>query len=63
MKSIRQPEFLPTTREEMLAAGFDELDILLITGDCYVDHPSFGVSIIGRLLVDCGYRVGLIAQD
>ena len=62
MKSIRQPEFLPTTREEMLAAGFDELDILLITGDCYVDHPSFGVSIIGRLLIDCGYRVGLIAQ-
>ena len=58
----RQPEFLPTTGEEMERAGYEELDILLITGDCYVDHPSFGVSIIGRLLTDCGYRVGLIAQ-
>lgn len=57
-----QPEFLPTTRREMELAGYEKLDILLITGDCYVDHPSFGVSIIGRLLTDCGYRVGLIAQ-
>ena len=57
-----QPEFLPTSRREMEAAGFEELDVLLITGDCYVDHPSFGVAIIGRLLADCGYRVGIIAQ-
>ena len=42
--------FLPMTRAEMEALGWDELDILLITGDCYVDHPSFGVAIIGRLL-------------
>ncbi len=57
-----QPRFLPTTRKEMEKAGYDELDILLITGDSYVDHPSFGVSIIGRLLASLGYRVGLIAQ-
>ena len=57
-----QPEFLPTTRAEMEKAGYEELDILLVTGDCYVDHPSFGVSIIGRLLTGCGYRVGLVAQ-
>ena len=50
------------TLQEMKAAGYDELDILLITGDCYVDHPSFGAAIIGRLLTDCGYRVGIIAQ-
>ena len=56
-----QPEFLPTTRAEMEKAGYEELDILLVTGDCYVDHPSFGVSIIGRLLTGCGYRVGLVA--
>ena len=60
--SLRQPEFLPTSFEEMKAAGYDELDILLITGDCYVDHPSFGVSIIGRWLAEHGYRVGIVAQ-
>ncbi len=57
-----QPRFLPTCRKEMLDAGWDALDILLITGDCYVDHPSFGAAIIGRLLVGCGWRVGIIAQ-
>ena len=50
------------TRAEMISAGYDELDILIITGDCYVDHPSFGAAIIGRLLTDCGYKVGIIAQ-
>lgn len=59
---IIQPEFLPTTRAEMDKIGWDELDVLIITGDCYVDHPSFGASIIGRLLVDCGYRTGIIPQ-
>ena len=54
--------FLPMTRAEMEALGWDELDILLITGDCYVDHPSFGVAIIGRLLEHHGYRVGIVAQ-
>lgn len=54
--------FLPTSIEEMKALKWDELDILIITGDCYVDHPSFGAAIIGRLLEHCGYRVGIIAQ-
>jgi len=54
--------FLPTNREEMKRQNIDELDILLITGDCYVDHPSFGVAIMGRLLQAEGYRVGIIAQ-
>ena len=54
--------FLPTSAEEMEKLHWDELDILLISGDCYVDHPSFGVSIIGRLLESCGYRVGIVAQ-
>ena len=54
--------FLPTTRREMEALGWSELDILLITGDCYVDHPSFGVSLIGRWLMSFGYKVGLIPQ-
>jgi hypothetical protein len=50
------------SRAEMEALHWDELDILLITGDCYVDHPSFGVAIIGRLLESKGYKVGIIAQ-
>lgn len=54
--------FLPTTREEMSARGWDELDFLLISGDAYVDHPSFGHAIISRLLEKMGYRVGIIPQ-
>ncbi|MFO0553981.1 MAG: YgiQ family radical SAM protein [Polyangiaceae bacterium] len=54
--------FLPTTREEMRARGWDELDILLVSGDAYVDHPAFGVSLIGRFLEKQGFRVGMIAQ-
>ena len=54
--------FLPTTREEMRARGFHELDILLINGDAYVDHPAFGAALIGRFLEARGFRVGMIAQ-
>ncbi|MCA9637788.1 MAG: YgiQ family radical SAM protein, partial [Myxococcales bacterium] len=54
--------FLPTTPEEMRARGWDQLDILLINGDAYVDHPAFGAALIGRFLEGRGYRVGMIAQ-
>lgn len=54
--------FLVTTQEEMAALGWDELDVILITGDAYVDHPSFGTAVIGRVLEAEGYRVGVIAQ-
>lgn len=54
--------FLPTTRAEMEARAWDELDVLLITGDAYVDHPSFGAAMIGRVLEAEGCRVGIIAQ-
>ena len=54
--------FLPTTREDMDARGWDELDVLLVCGDAYVDHPAFGASLIGRFLEGRGYRVGMIAQ-
>ncbi len=53
---------LPMTREEMAALGWDELDVLLVTGDAYVDHPSFGAAVIGRVLLDSGYRTGIISQ-
>jgi uncharacterized radical SAM protein YgiQ len=54
--------FLPTSREDMQKLGWDELDIILITGDCYVDHPSYGVSVIGRVLLSKGYKVGIVDQ-
>jgi len=55
-------DFLPTCRAEMEALGWDSCDIIIITGDAYVDHPSFGMAIIGRLLESQGFRVGIIAQ-
>ncbi len=54
--------FLPTTRDEVLARGWDELDVLLVVGDAYVDHPSFGAAVIGRVLEARGLRVGVVAQ-
>ncbi len=54
--------FLPTSREEMAARGWSELDILLVSGDAYVDHPAFGAAIIGRFLEARGFRVGIVAQ-
>jgi len=54
--------FLPMSRAEMDTLGWDCCDIILVTGDAYVDHPSFGMAIIGRLLEAHGFRVGIIAQ-
>jgi uncharacterized radical SAM protein YgiQ len=54
--------FLPMTRAEMTALGWDACDIILVTGDAYIDHPSFGMALIGRLLEAQGYRVGIISQ-
>ncbi|MEC7233294.1 MAG: YgiQ family radical SAM protein, partial [Planctomycetota bacterium] len=52
--------FLPRTRSQMALRGWDELDIVLVTGDGYVDHPSFGGAVIGRVLEAEGYRVGIL---
>ncbi|MBX3212143.1 MAG: YgiQ family radical SAM protein [Labilithrix sp.] len=57
-----RPRFLPTTREEMAARGWDELDVLIVSGDAYVDHPAFGPILIARFLEGRGYKVGVIAQ-
>ena len=54
--------FLPMSRAEMDELGWDSCDIIIVTGDAYVDHPSFGMAIIGRLLEAQGFRVGIIAQ-
>jgi len=55
-------DFLPTTTAEMQALGWSRPDIILVTGDAYLDHPAFGVSLIGRWLESLGYKVALLAQ-
>ncbi len=59
---LRQRTFLPTTLEEARRRGRDELDVVLVTGDAYVDHLSFGASVIGRVLEAAGWRVGILPQ-
>src|SRR5260370_16709011 len=54
--------FLPMSRAEMDILGWDSCDVIIVTGDAYVDHPSFGMAIIGRVLEAQGFRVGIIAQ-
>ena len=54
--------FLPMSKAEMDVLGWDQCDIILVTGDAYVDHPSFGMALVGRLLEAQGFRVGIIAQ-
>ncbi len=54
--------FLPTSRQEMQALGWQQCDVVLVTGDAYIDHPSFGMALVGRLLEARGYRVGIISQ-
>ena len=55
-------KFLPTTRAEMEVLGWDSCDVVIVVGDAYVDHPSFGMAVIGRMLENQGFRVGIIAQ-
>ena len=58
----KEKQFLPMSRAEMIVRGWDELDVLIITGDAYIDHPAFGAAVIGRVLEADGWRVGIIAQ-
>ncbi|MBO6287673.1 MAG: YgiQ family radical SAM protein [Prevotella sp.] len=62
MREYRLSDFLPTTRKEMELRGWDTLDVILFSGDAYVDHPSFGAAVIGRVLEAHGYRVGIVPQ-
>ncbi|MBB5189737.1 putative radical SAM protein YgiQ [Silvimonas terrae] len=62
MKPRQPAPFLPMSRAEMNKLGWDECDIILVTGDAYIDHPSFGMALIGRLLEAQGFRVGIISQ-
>ena len=62
MKDYQLTDFLPTTKKECKLRGWEELDVILFSGDAYVDHPSFGVAVIGRSLEAAGYRVAIVPQ-
>jgi uncharacterized radical SAM protein YgiQ len=62
LAGLEPAAFLPTSRAEMDVLGWDRCDIIIVTGDAYVDHPSFGMAIIGRVLEAQGFKVGIIAQ-
>ena len=59
---LQLTDFLPTTKKELELRGWDELDVILFSGDAYVDHPSFGAAVIGRTLEAAGYRVAIVPQ-
>ena len=61
-KRLGRAPFLPMSRAEMDLLGWDSCDVIVVTGDAYVDHPSFGMAVIGRVLEAQGFRVGIIAQ-
>ena len=61
-RTITQKDFLPTTREEMNERGWDQCDVILVSGDAYIDSPFIGVAMVGRMLERLGYRVGMIGQ-
>ncbi|MCA8948243.1 MAG: YgiQ family radical SAM protein, partial [Planctomycetes bacterium] len=55
-------DFLPTTRAEITARGWDEVDVVFVSGDAYVDHPSFAAALLGRVLEAAGFRVAILPQ-
>ena len=55
-------DWLPLSLKEAEKRGWDAFDVILISGDAYVDHPSFGTAVIGRIMEDEGFRIGIIAQ-
>ena len=62
MNTILNKQFLPISKQDMLSRNWDEVDFVYVSGDAYVDHPSFGASIITRVLENAGYKVGFISQ-
>ena len=62
MTTLSKKYFLPTSKEEMDKLGWDQPDVIIFSGDAYVDHPSFGASVIGRVLQNAGYKVAIVPQ-
>src|SRR6056297_2451817 len=59
---MQRNQFMVISKKDMKKRGFNQLDFIIVSGDAYVDHPSFGVAIISRVLEDAGFKVGIIAQ-
>lgn len=62
MNNERKLQWLPTSAKEVQERGWDTLDVILFSGDAYVDHPSFGIAVIGRLLESLGLKVAIVPQ-
>ena len=62
MRMRRLSDWLPTTKKEVDLRGWDELDVILYSGDAYVDHPAFGPAVIGRILESYGLKVAIVPQ-
>ena len=62
MQQYQLTDFLPTTKKECNLRGWEQLDVILFSGDAYVDHPAFGSAVIGRVLEAQGYRVAIVSQ-
>ena len=61
-QNLRLTDWLPTTKKEMEIRGWDSLDVIIVSGDAYVDHPAFGTAVIGRLIEAEGFKVGILPQ-
>ena len=59
---MKQNQFLPMSKQEMKAQGIEQCDVIIVSGDAYVDHPAFGSAVLGRYLQANGFSVGIIAQ-
>lgn len=62
MQNYQLSDFLPTTKKELELRGWNEIDVILFSGDAYIDHPAFGVAVIGRVLEANGYKVAIVPQ-
>ncbi|RQD78731.1 MAG: YgiQ family radical SAM protein, partial [Halanaerobium sp. MSAO_Bac5] len=62
MSEINRDRFMVISKEDMLARDWEQLDFIIVSGDAYIDHPSFGTAVIARVLEDAGFKVGIIAQ-
>ena len=62
MRTYDLKQWLPTTKKEMELRGWDSVDVILFSGDAYVDHPSFGIAVVGRILESEGLRVAIVPQ-
>ena len=62
MKNLQLTDWLPVSKKELELRGWDYVDVVFFSGDAYIDHPSFGAAVVGRVLESCGLRVAIVPQ-